>query len=389
MLKVLALTSIRSDYDLMSRLYSLLNSDGDVDLRLLVSGAHLSPSHGKTVDDIKSDNFQILAEVETLISSDTRASRLKTASILLSATIDLVKVFAPDVIIYAGDREDVLVAAMLGGFLGVPTVHFFGGDHASDGHIDNAVRHATSKLSSLHFVSTAEHKNRLQCLGEREDRIFVLGSVALDKFIAEPALTKDVVLQGLAAKAHAFSAPIAILIFHPVEDEIAVAGEYISRTVEALIVRGYHVMMGLPNTDPGNVKLVEALQAAAERDEVTFYKNVSRSLFVNLFRSADLIIGNSSAGLLESASIPVAAINIGERQKGRMAGGNVIFCEGDAESINAALDYAVGESFKAGLKAVKNPYGDGNSSSRAYQLLKSIDFKRFVKKAEDPLDANR
>lgn len=198
--KILALSSIRSDYDLMSTLYKRLAAEPDTDFKLLVSGAHLSPAHGYSVRHILEDGIPLLSQVETLISSDSRAGRLKTASNLLSGSVDLVKDFAPDAILIAGDREDVLVGAMMGGFLGIPTVHFFGGDHAADGHIDNPVRHATSKLASLHFVSHEEHKQRLLSLGEEPRRIHVTGSLALDKFMDEPALDRAEVASRVARR---------------------------------------------------------------------------------------------------------------------------------------------------------------------------------------------
>lgn len=389
MRKILAITSIRSDYDLMSRLYKLLHSDSDIDLQLLVSGAHLSPAHGYTVSSIREDGLNVLVEIETLISADSLSSRLKTASNLLFCSIDVVKKFAPDVIVYAGDREDVLVGGMLGGFLGIPTVHFFGGDHAADGHIDNPVRHATSKLSSAHFVSILEHKKRLLSLGESDKRIFVIGSVALDKFIHEPVLDLNVVLKKMDARAHAYTAPLAILIFHPISDEIEIAGEYIRNSAQALIDHGYHVCLGSSNTDPGNFKLNQALEQLSQKNEVTFYRNLSRRDFINLFRNSKIIVGNSSAGLLEAASLKLPAINIGARQRGRLCGSNVVFADGNYESIFTAIHATLSGDFQVKLSTIKNPYGDGNSSDIAAQLLKSIEFSGLVRKTEDPLNGNR
>jgi UDP-hydrolysing UDP-N-acetyl-D-glucosamine 2-epimerase len=389
MRKILAITSIRSEYDLMSRLYKLLHADPDVELQLLVSGAHLSPAHGYTVSSIHDDGLNILAEIETLISADSLSSRLKTASNLLSGSIDVVKKFAPDVIIYAGDREDVLIGGMLGGFLGIPTVHFFGGDHSTDGHIDNPIRHATSKLSSVHFVSVIEHKKRLISLGEAEQRIFVIGSVALDKFIQEPVLDLSTVLKKMEASNHAYTAPLAIFIFHPISEEIEVAGEYIKKSVQALIDHGFHVCLGAPNTDPGNFRLNQVLEQLSLKSEVTFYRNLSRSEFINLFRNSKIIVGNSSAGLLEAASLKLPTINVGVRQRGRLCGSNVIFADGNYESVFSAIQTTLNDDFQIKLRTMKNPYGEGNSSDIAMQLLKSIDFSGLVKKTEDPLSANR
>lgn len=388
MKRILGMTSIRSDYDLMSGVYRRLARDPNVDFKLLVSGAHLSPQFGHSVDLIRQDGLEILADVETLISGDSKVSRLKTAAGLLSGTVDLVRIHRPDVLLYAGDREDVLIGATIGAFLDIPTVHFFGGDHASDGHVDNPVRHATSKLSTAHFVSIEQHAQRLARLGEDPRRVFVIGSVALDKFLDEPALDRQATLTGIGAKVHAYQGhPLAILIFHPVDQERKVAPDYVRGAVETLVERGFHVLMGASNADPGNAALVEVMHLLAQAPEVTFYGNSSRANFVNLMRHASLMVGNSSAGLLEAASVGLPVVNIGERQRGRMCGRNVVFCDGDAVSFRAALETIESAEFRADMCALVNPYGDGHSEARAVELLKSVDFRALLKKTEDPLHA--
>lgn len=159
--KILGITTIRSDYDLMSGLYMKINADDNFTLKLIVAGAHLSSSYGKSVELIKKDRLNILLEIETLINSDTRISKIKSASLLLQNSIEIINKYKPDLIIFAGDREDTIMAAMIGSFLHIPTAHFYGGDHVMDGNVDNPVRHAVSKLSSFHFVSTQVHYDRL------------------------------------------------------------------------------------------------------------------------------------------------------------------------------------------------------------------------------------
>jgi len=379
------MTSIRSDYDLMSRVYELLRDDDQVDLRLLVSGAHLAPAYGRTVTDIRRDGFEVLAEVETLVASDSASARLKTAASLLFGTIDIVRQFAPDVLLFAGDREDVLVAGMLGAFLGIPSVHFFGGDHAADGHVDNPVRHATSKLATAHFVSTPEHRARLLRLGEPDHRIFVIGSVALDKFRLTPMRSRGDVLAAMDAKPHAAQARLAVLIFHPVEAEREIAGRIVADMVGALQEAGFHVCIGAANTDPGNAALMATFERLDADERVTFYRNLGRLDFVNLLRQASLIIGNSSAGLLEAASLKLPAINVGARQRGRMAGANVVFCDGDASSIRQAIGQVQSEEFTAALRDLQNPYGDGHSAERAAALIRELDLRALLPKTEDPL----
>ena len=387
MKRILGISSIRSDYDLMSQLYKCLNADPGVDFGILVSGAHLSPAFGNSVELIRQDELPIIGEVETLISGDSKSARLKTASNFLSGSIDLIRKFDPDVIIFAGDREDVLIASMIGGFLTIPPAHFFGGDHAADGHIDNPVRHATSKLSTVHFVSIEEHKERLISVGEHEARIFVIGSVALDKFASEKPIPKKVLLQNIGAKTHSFEHSLALLIFHPVEQEKKLAASYIVNAVTALIRSGHHVLIGSPNTDPGNSEIFETLQKLSVRSEVTIYKNLSRTSFVNLLRNVNILAGNSSAGILEAASLKLPVINIGERQRGRLTGCNVIFADGDLVSIENAIKTISSVEFQDQMSALINPYGTGDSSKMAAEILKNFNFTEVVKKDEDPINA--
>ena len=381
MMKILGFTSIRSEYDLMSSLYSLLHNDNAIELKLLVAGAHNAPSFGMTVKDIEADGFDIL-QVESLIDGDTSSSRLKSASLLLMSSIDIIKVFSPDLILFAGDREEVLIGAMLGGYMGIPTVHFFGGDHATDGHIDNPVRHAASKLSTFHFVSTNEHARRLQALGEHSARIYNIGSVALDKFVE--IKENHQIVQEIAKKK--IKKKIALYIFHPVENEISRINEIVHDTVMAVIEAGFHVFIGLPNSDHGNSIVKHEITKLSFLDNVTIYGNLPRVSFVQLFKAASLIIGNSSAGLLEAASIPIPCINVGERQKGRACGENVIFVDSEKVLIKEALEKIKTKEFSDRVSKMTNPYGIGNASKSAYELIKKLDFHHSLRKKEDPLD---
>lgn len=381
-MKILALTSIRSEYDLLSSLFFKLHNDSEIDLQLMVGGAHNSPSFGLTKEDIKSDGFNILINIESLLDADSKSSRLKSASILLLSAIDIVNQFTPDLIIYAGDREEVMIGALLGGYLSIPTLHFFGGDHAADGHIDNPLRHAVSKLSTCHFVSTEEHANRLRSLAEPDNRIHNVGSVALDKFSDINANLE--IVREIAGKR--IDRPAVMFIFHPVENEMNIASKIVYDSITALIEEGFHVFVGKPNSDHGNTKIRDAIdEMERETEHISVYGNLSRVAFVQLFKASKLIVGNSSAGLLEAASIPIPCINIGERQKGRYCADNVIFVDADKGSIIRGIRKTKEKGFSVMMETIVNPYGDGKASETAYKLIKTIDFKSLLLKKEDPL----
>ena len=381
-MKVLGLTSIRSEYDLMTPLFSLLNNDLQVQLKLLVGGAHNSPSFGLTRNDVYNDGYDILLEIESLIDSDTKSARLKSASVLLMSAIDTVKSYSPDLIIYAGDREEVMIGALLGAYLGIPTLHLYGGDHAADGHVDNPVRHAVSKLSTCHFVSTDEHRQRLLNIGEPEFRVFNVGSIALDKF--HSVNVNKNIIQELAQKP--VTKKTAIVIYHPIEEDGDPA-QVIETLLESLQSEGFHSFIGLPNSDPGNSLIRQAIKEfSVNNSDVTVYGNLKRDDFVSLFKSSDMIIGNSSAGLLEAASIPIPCVNVGARQKGRSCGTNVIFTDISKHSVIQAIKKSSSSAFKDSFAATSNPYGDGQSAKTAYKLIKTLDFRSMLAKKEDPLD---
>ncbi len=386
MKKILGFTSIRSDYDLMSPLYRLLNSDPEIDFKLLVSGTHLSHSHGYSADEIDKDRLPVLIKLETLLDSDTRISRLKSASILLQSSIDLIAQFSPDIMIFAGDREDVLIYAMIGGYLGIPTIHFFSGDHVKDGYIDNPIRHATSKLSTYHFVSLEQHKLRLIKMGESADRVFTVGNMSLDNFKNFHKKTLPEIKGYFNCRSE--KSRIALLIFHPHSEEINHVGEIFENILLNLKKRDLLVFVSFPNTDYGNSKLIDIINRYKEDSDFVFYKNLDRNVFLSIYENSEFIIGNSSSGVCEAASFGIPAINVGYRQTGRFAGENVIFCKSDFESISMSIDKALSKEYSEKVKTLKNPYGDGNSSQKSYDLIKTIDFKKLLLKKEDPLEEN-
>lgn len=376
-MKILALTSIRSDYDLLSPLYKLLKNDNSIDFKLLVSGAHLSESFGYTKQHIDNDGYEILLEIETLINSDTQKSRLKTASIFLQNSIDIVFSFKPDVLLYAGDREDVIMGALLGIYLGIPTIHFYGGDHEEDGHQDTYIRHATSKLSSLHFVSSREHEKRLIRMGEFKNRIFNIGSISLDKFYNFKHID---IREYFNITMHK---KFALLIFHPLVNENS--SFVFSNILKVLEDEKIFTFVSYPNTDSGYEQINKVIERYKDNRNFLFYKNLDRDVFLSLFYESDFIIGNSSAGIYEAATIKKAVINVGLRQKGRMCSDNVVFTGTSINEISNGIHTINLDDFKCKLHSISNPYGDGKSALKAYKLIKKLKFNKFLIKCEDPL----
>jgi UDP-hydrolysing UDP-N-acetyl-D-glucosamine 2-epimerase len=383
MKKILAFSSIRSDYDLMTPLYTILNEDKDIDFKIIVSGTHLSPNFGYSVEQIRKDGFDILLEIETLLNSDTGLARAKSASLLFQNSLETIAKFNPDLMIYAGDREDVLIYAMIGGYLNIPTIHVFAGDHVEDGYVDNPIRHATSKLSTAHFVSLEEHKKRLIRMGEDSKRVYVTGNISLDKFIEFQPLDRNEMKNhfNLQDRFEEF----ALMIFHPITEEMPNVDTYFENILKNLEQRDINTFVSYPNVDPGNQKLLKVIDKYKENKNFFFYKNLDRELFLSIYKHSSFIIGNSSSGVCESASLKIPAINVGLRQTGRFADKNVIFCGTSYQDISDSIDRALSKEFLENLKDLKNSYGDGNSARKAYEILKTVNFKSMIAKVEDPL----
>ena len=382
-MKILACTSIRSDYDLMSPLYELLHADNEIELKLLVSGAHLSRNYGYSVEQIEKDGFDILLKAETLLSSDSYVSRIKSAGNLLLASVDTINEYQPDLIVYAGDREDVLIYSMIGGYLNIATAHFFAGDHAPDGYIDNPVRHATSKLSTAHFASLPIHGQRLQDLGENPKRINVIGNIALDRFVSFSPLSEEILGQSLDLSI--FDKSYAIVIFHPITEEKAMASTYFENILSALLSNGIPAYVGYPNVDPGNHSIIEVIQKYETNENFVFYKNLDRQVFLSLYKNASLLIGNSSSGVCEAASVQLPVVNVGKRQVGRFADENVKFVGGDYASIDKAIKAVTSQHFRNTIKDLTNSYGNGDSAKKAYDIIKKTNFNELLAKPDDPL----
>lgn len=380
-MKILSITGNRADYDLMSYLYKYLNEDNDIDFRLIVTGAHLTVGYEESLKDIYKDGNHVVAEIENILSSDTNSSRARSTGILLSSLVDVIKAEKPDLMIAPGDREEVICAAIVCAYMDVPFLHFFGGDYAVSGHVDNMVRHAASKMATAHFVATDEHVKRLLAMGEEESRIFKTGSVALDKFFEEPSISREELLKRLGIESFG---SYALLIYHP-PAEIRGRNTEIEMIMKTLKEKGIHTIVSYPNTDFNNSEIIRVYQDYMNDGQFYFYRNLDRNTFINLYRNASFQIGNSSSGIAEAASVPLPVINIGTRQRNRGNTDNVLFVEKVDESLGEVIDTALSAEFAESFRNIENIYGDGKSSKRAYELIKKTDFKKMLRKLYDPI----
>ena len=371
--KVIAVTAARSEYDLMSSVFSLLNNNANFEFSLIVAGPHLSSTFGLSVDEIKKDGFHICDYCFNLVDSDEKIARAMAIGNQIPLLAQTFYREQPDIVIVAGDREDVLSVCITAAYMAIPVAHFFGGDIAKDGNIDNAARYASSKFANIHFVTLPEHKQTLLKLGEDEWRVHVVGNPGLDRFKSVKPLGRIELFDRLNMPE---LDKYGLVIKHSIISEVNSQEIDMLITMEALLESGLKWFINSPNSDSGSagIRKVITKYCVAYPDKFFSFKNLDRTSYVNLLRNASVLVGNSSSGLLEAPSLGLPVVNIGQRQRGRTHGDNVLFVDNKKDDILSAIERCLNDqTFLNSVKKCENPYGSGNSSELILEILENLD----------------
>ncbi len=368
---VLGVTGIRSEYDIMSSVFRAINNHPDLDLQLIVTGAHLSDAYGHTVDEIYKDGFAVADEIESLLNGDQASCRVKGLAIQLQGLVQTVARVKPEILLVLGDREEAMTTALVGAYMNIPVAHLCGGDRVI-GNVDDQVRHAVTKLAHLHFVTNSESAERIIRLGEQAFRVFDVGNPGLDRLLEVPVIDVAELSARLGFSIEE-GEPFIMLIQHVISTESDQAYEQMKVSMEAILELGIKTIISYPNSDAGCQQMIRAIH---EYDSLPFIyssKNIPRLEFVNLMRRASCLLGNSSAGILEAPLLKLPVINVGNRQRGRLHAENVQFVTHDKDQIVAALKLAIYDpAYRSLVATCSNPYGDGKSSARIADILASI-----------------
>lgn len=378
--KILGVTGIRSEYDLMSTVYREIHNHPKLELELLVTGAHLSPSHGDTIREIESDGFVIADRVESLLHGDALSSRIKGLAVQLQGMIQTIVRVNPDILLVLGDREESITTALVGAYMNIPVAHVAGGDRVV-GNVDDQVRHAVTKLAHLHFVTNEESYKRVIALGEEPFRVYNTGNPGLDRILTEPELSCKLLSESLGFDIED-DEPFILLIQHVISTEVQHAYEQMKITLDAVKRLGIKTILSYPNSDAGSQELVRAIHECEHLPFLYTAKNIPRLEFVNIMRKASCMLGNSSAGILEAPLLKLPVINVGNRQKGRLHAENVQFVPHDVNEICEAVRKAVyDQTYLEVVKSCLNPYGNGTSSKEIANILATvpIDSKLLIK----------
>jgi UDP-hydrolysing UDP-N-acetyl-D-glucosamine 2-epimerase len=382
--RIAAVTTSRADYSHLYWPLKDLAAHSDVDLRLLVMGPHLSPEFGHTVREIEAAGFAVAARVECLLSSDTDVGMAKTIGIAVLGLADALDRLRPDLLLLIADRYEMLAPASVALALRIPVAHIEGGE-LSEGAIDDAVRNALTKLSHVHFTSTEGARSRVIALGEEGWRVHRAGAPSLDHLRRRTLLPREEVASRLGIS---LDEPPMVVGYHPVtiaSDTLCEADALFS----ALAMIPGPVVIVHPNADAGSRALVDRARTfAAGRECAKVFVNLDPLTYWSTLREAALFLGNSSSGIMETASFGLPAVNVGLRQQGRERPRNVIDAVAEPGAILDAVARARSEAFRQSLRGLENPYGDGHASERIVEVLTTVPLGQdLLMKRAGPPDA--
>ncbi|WP_148255164.1 UDP-N-acetylglucosamine 2-epimerase [Aidingimonas lacisalsi] len=369
------LTSTRADYGLLYWLLREIDGDDDLELQLAVTGSHLSAEFGETVKDIERDGFHVYRRMEILLSSDTRIAMTKAMGLAMLSCGEALAEDRPDMVVLLGDRFEIVPVALAAVTHGVPVAHLHGGE-TSRGALDDYFRHAVTKLASLHFPATETYRRRILQMGESPERVYNYGAPGLDHLHRSEPVSREALSEVLELS---LDRPTAIVTYHPVtiESDRATASP-VSALLAALDARpDLQVVFSKANADARgraiNTVLAQWCEAHPERSRL--FDNLGQRLYHACLHHLDLMIGNSSSGLVEAPSFRLPVVNVGSRQEGRLLADNVISVADTVAAISQGIGQALDPAFQASIAEMSNPYdhfGDGSASRRIKDVLKQI-----------------
>lgn len=371
--KVAVFTGTRAEYGLLFWLLKDIQSDPDLELQLLVSGMHLSPEFGETYQQIEKDGFKIDEKIEILLSSDSAVGTAKSMGLGVLGFSDALARLQPDVLVILGDRFEALAAAQTAMIMRIPIVHLHGGE-ITEGAYDDAIRHAITKLSYLHGTSTDEYRQRVIQLGEAPERVQNVGAIGLDHLKRADFMSVSELTESLN---FSLTKPFFLVTYHPVTlgDEAPEAS--FQALLDALEAFPEHqVILTYPNADDGGRRIIPMLEAyaASQPERVLAIPSLGQVRYLSAVKHATAVIGNSSSGIIEVPAFDVPTVDIGARQKGRLAAKSVLHCEATQTDIERAIQSAVARDYKEPTEAIDNPYGQGNTSGKVIEMIKTLDF---------------
>lgn len=382
MRKIMAITGTRAEYGIWRPVFKAIGLHPSLSLSIVVTGSHLSSVFGMTVDEIERDGFLIAEKIDIIpeegqgagfnlkphapypdnLSKDTAISIGKA----IIGIADALWRIQPDIILILGDRGEMLAGAIAATYANIPIAHLHGGEVS--GSIDEGIRHAITKISHIHFPATKKSAQRIIKMGEDKKRVFLVGAPGLDTILNEPLIPIEDIRRQFGLKGD-----FLLLVQHPVVTEINDVEKQIQATMEAVVSMGMQAIVLYPNADPGSQTIIRVINEFHNPPMVQVIKSLPHKTYLSLLKYAQVLVGNSSSGIIEASSFHLPVVNIGTRQQGRQRAINVIDVDYKKEEIVEAIKLAISDKkFNAQVKRCRNPYGDGGASKRIVEILSKI-----------------
>lgn len=381
MRKIAVFTGTRAEYGLLYWLLKDIDEAADLQLEILVSGSHLSPEFGSTVQQIEADGFKVSEKVEMLLSSDSSIGTVKSLGLGIIGYADALTRMKPDIVVILGDRYEALGAAQAAMLMHIPILHIHGGE-ITEGAYDDAIRHAITKLSYWHATATESYRDRVIQLGETPERVVNVGAIGLDHLTRSTFLSREELSSSLNFD---LSGDYAVFTYHPVTlaDESPV-DTFHELTTALDEFSSLKLIMTYPNADEGGRKIIPLIEhfALKHPNRVTVVPSLGQKRYLSAVKYASLVIGNSSSGIIEVPSFGVPTVDIGARQQGRIAAASVIHCNADRKSVTRAITEALDGIKANAFQETPNPYGKGKASEKILSILRN-DIPSTIKKFYD------
>lgn len=370
--KVAVFTGTRAEYGLLYWLMKDIQASAQLELQVIVSGMHLSPEFGETWRQIEQDGFIVDSKVEMLLSSDTSVGVVKSIGLGTLGFADALDRLRPDMVVVLGDRFEALAIVQAALIMRIPIAHLHGGE-ITEGAYDDAIRHAITKMAHLHFVAAEPYRRRVIQMGESPDRVFNVGAVGLDHLRRSPKMTVEELAESLC---FALRSPYLLATYHPV----TLLDENPEQSFTALLQAldkfpDHQIILTYPNADNGGRAIIPLLEAYAQSqpERVLAVPSLGFKRYLSAVAMSAAVVGNSSSGIIEVPAFGVPTVNIGARQKGRLAADSVLHCEPNSKAIEGALQRALSPEFAAASKETVNPYGQGNAAAAIMDVLERFD----------------
>ena len=371
MRKICFVTGTRAEYGLLSRLMRLVKEDKDLQLQVIATNMHLMPAYGETYKEIEKDGFTIDKKVYMHKSSDDAHGIISSMAEEMQGMNDALSELKPDILVLLGDRYEILVAAQVALILRIPIAHIHGGE-VTEGAFDDAIRHSVTKMSSLHFTSCEEYRHRVIQMGEQPSRVFDVGSLGVENIKVVPLMTKDELEVSLDFK---IDKQTILVTYHPVTlggDPAKDIREFLDALDQ---FKDLKVIFTMPNSDTGRDAIALAVENYVEKhsNSAKAYTSLGLKRYLSTLQFVKAAVGNSSSGIIEVPSFGIPTLNIGDRQKRRLASKSVVNCGTSKDEVIAGLKFCLSEEMQKAAKTYKNPYAKPDTANLIYQELKNVE----------------